>query len=349
MKAAIFQGVGKVSIESVPDPKVGSEDDAIVRVTAASICGTDVRLYGGTMNALAPLQAGDPIGHEFVGVVEEVGSNVRNVLVGQRVVSPFSTHCGSCWHCEHDLFQRCEKVRIFGCGNAWGSLGGGQAEFVRVPSADRTLLALDERVTDEEATVLPDCLTGVWAGMRFLRGGESVAVVGCGAVGIAAIMCARLRGAGMIIAMDRHADRLARAERAGAIPVNCAIDDPLEAVRARTNGRGVDVGVEAAGKIGGFAATFPLVRAYGSLVILGYVDPAEAYSIGAIALSHVTIRPAIIPAIRRVQHEVMNLIADRRLDPSLLLSHTLPLGQVPRAYEMLSRREDGVVKVVLKP
>lgn len=349
MKSVIYQGVGKIAVENIPTPTLRNDDEVIVRVTAASICGTDVRLYWGTMNSLVPIQPGDPIGHEFVGVIEEVGSAVKQLRVGQRIVSPFSSHCGTCWHCEHDLLQRCESIRFFGCGAAWGGLGGGQSEFVRVPHADRTLLVLDERVSDAHATVLPDSLTGVWAGMQFLHGGESVAVLGCGPVGLAAVMCARVRGAGQVFAIDRHPDRLARAARAGAVPIDCSQEDPVEIIRAATGGRGADVGVEAAGKVGSFAATFPLVRPYGSLVILGFVDPSESFSIGAIALTHVTIRPAIIPAIRRFQHEVMSLIADQRLDPSLLLSHSLPLDKAPDAYEMLSTRSDGAVKVVLTP
>lgn len=349
MRAVIYHGVGKVAVESVPTPILQDDDDVLVRVTAASICGTDLRFYWGTMTSFIPIQPGDPIGHEFVGVIEEVGRNVKRLRIGQRVVSPFSTHCGTCFYCERDLLTRCENIRVFGCGKAWGDLGGCQADYVRVPNAERTLLALDERVSDAAATVLPDSLTGVYAGMQFLQGGESVAIVGCGPVGIAAVMCARLRGAGTILAIDHHADRLARAERAGAIPVDFDRQDPLEAVRAHTGGRGADVGVEAVGKIGSFAATFPLVRPYGSLVVLGYVDPSESFSIGTIALSHITIRPAIIPAIRRYQHEVMGLIAEGRLDPSLLLSHSMALDEAPKAYAMLAARQDGAVKIVLTP
>lgn len=349
MKAVLYGGVGKVSVENVAEPVLQDGDDVIVRITAASICGTDVRLYWGTMNAMIPLQAGDPLGHEFVGVIEEVGRDVRQLRKGQRVVSPFSTHCGTCYFCEHDLVTACENIRGFGLSKAWGGLGGGQAQYVRVPAAERTLLALDDRVSDEQATVLPDVLSGVFAGMDFLTGRETVAVVGCGPTGLAAVMCARLRGALKVLAIDHHPDRLARAARCGAIPINFDQQDPLEAVKEHTAGRGVDVAADAVGKPGTVQKSLALVRRYGTLVLLGFLDPAEQCSIGSIGLSHVTIRPALVPPVRKYQHRVMRLIAEQRLDPSVILSHTLPLAEAPRAYAMMSDRLEGAVKVVLKP
>ncbi|MGH8596272.1 MAG: alcohol dehydrogenase catalytic domain-containing protein, partial [Gammaproteobacteria bacterium] len=120
MKAVIYERVGKINVEDLPLPQLQEETDVLVRVTAASICGTDVRLYWGTMNAMIPVETGDPLGHEFVGVIEEVGKGVKALKVGQRVVSPFSVHCGACFYCEHDLLTRCEKLRAFGLGKSWG-------------------------------------------------------------------------------------------------------------------------------------------------------------------------------------------------------------------------------------
>lgn len=349
MQAVIYGGVGRISVENVPAPKLGDDSDALVRVTAASICGTDVRLYWGTMNEMLGVVAGDPLGHEFVGVVEEIGKDVRHFKVGQRVVSPFSTYCGQCFYCQRDLLTRCEHLRIFGVGKPLGGLGGAQAEYVRVPSADRTLLALDERVSDEHATVLPDVLSGVFAGMEGIRGGETVAVVGCGPTGLAAVMCARLFGAGKILAVDHHPDRLAVATSLGATAINFDDANPREAVLEHTGGRGADVVADAVGKRGGAQTAVSLVRPYGTLVLLGYVDREEMISVGDLCLRHINVKASLIPAVRRYQPRVMELIATKRLDPTPLLSHTLPLAQAPRAYELMANREDRAIKVVLKP
>lgn len=349
MRAVIYGGKGKVQVEDIPAPKLREDTDALVRVTAASICGTDVRLYWGTMTEMFSFEPGEALGHEFVGVVEEVGRAVKTLKKGQRVVSPFSSHCGQCFYCQHDLLTRCEQLRVFGLGKAWGGLGGGQAEYVCVPAAERTLLALDDRVSDDLATVLPDVLTGVFAGMEGIKGGDSVAVTGCGPTGLAAVMCSRLLGAGKVFAIDHHADRLAIAERLGAIPINFDREDALDVIKTHTNGRGADVVAEAVGKIGAINLAYPLVRSYGTLIALGFVDPSETISIGAAILNHVTIKPALIPAIRRYQPRVMQLIAEGRLDPRPLVSHVLPLEQAPRAYQLMSERLEGAIKIVLKP
>lgn len=349
MHAAIYGGVGKILVERVPDPALLEDDDVIVRVTAASICGTDVRFYWGTMNRMIPVEPGDPLGHEFVGVIEEVGRNVQQLKRGQRVVSPFSVHCGTCFYCEHDLLTACENIRAFGLSRAWGALGGGQAEYVRVPAAERTLLALDDRVTDAEATVLPDVMSGVYAGLEFVSGRDSVAIVGCGPTGLAAVMCARLRGAQKVFAIDHHPDRLARAAACGAIPINFDEVDAVDAVRSHTGGRGADVAADCVGKPGTIQRTCQMVRRYGSVVPLGYIGPDEQCAIGTLGLAHIAIRPALVPPVRKFQYHVMRLIAEKQLDPSVLLTHTLPLAEAPRAYRMMAEREDGAVKIVLTP
>jgi threonine dehydrogenase-like Zn-dependent dehydrogenase len=349
MRAVIYNGKNSVKVESVDAPRLESETDVIVRVKAASICGTDVRLFWGTMVDMFDYRAGDRMGHEFMGVVEEAGREVRNVKPGQRVVSPFSTHCGHCYYCERDHITHCENFAAFGLGKAWGDLGGGQAEFVRVPRADRTLLVLDDRVSDEHATVLPDVLTGVFASFEGMRGGESVAVTGCGPTGLAAVMCARLLGAGPIFAIDHHEDRLAVAAKLGAIPINFDRQDPVDTLKSQTQGRGADIVADAVGKIGSINKAYALVRPRGTLMMLGYIDPKEEMNIGGPSLAHVLIKPCLVPPIRRYQPRVMKLIADGRLDPTPLLTHTMPLEEAPTAYRMMAERLDGAIKIVLKP
>jgi threonine dehydrogenase-like Zn-dependent dehydrogenase len=162
-------------------------------------------------------------------------------------------------------------------------------------------------------------------------------------------MCARLLGAGKIFAIDHHADRLAIAAKMGAIPINFDHENAVEVVRGQTGGRGVDVAADSVGKIGSVNAAYPLVRGYGTLIMLGYIDPGEMIDIGAASLNHVLLKPSLVPQIRRYQPRVMNLIAEGRLDPTPLLSHTLPLTEAPRAYKMMADRLDGAIKVVLKP
>ena len=176
-----------------------------------------------------------------------------------------------------------------------------------------------------------------------------VAVTGCGPSGLAAVMCARLLGAGKVFAIDHHDDRLAIAASLGAIPINFDRENALEVIRDQTGGRGADVVADAVGKVGAVTFAYPLVRHYGTMVLLGYIDPTEMYSLGVISLSHVAIKPALVPAIRKYQPRVMQLIGDGRLDPTPLLSHVLPLDQAPRAYQLMSDRLDGAIKVVLKP
>jgi threonine dehydrogenase-like Zn-dependent dehydrogenase len=349
MRAVIYGGKRHIQVENVDAPRLKNDTDALVRVRAASICGTDVRLYWGTMTAMFGTQPGDAMGHEFVGVVEEAGKAVRHFKRGQRVVSPFSTHCGHCYYCERDHITHCENLAAFGLGKAWGGLGGGQAELVCVPNADRTLLALDDRVSDEHATVLPDVLTGVFASFEGMRGGSSVAVTGCGPTGLAAVMCARLLGAGPIFAIDHHEDRLAIAAKLGATPIHFDREDPVEVVKSHTGGRGADIVADAVGKVGSINRAYALVRPRGTLKMLGYVQPSEQIDIGTASLAHVLIEPCLVPPIRRYQPRVMKLIADGKLDPTPMLSHTMPLEQAPQAYQMMSDRLDGAIKIVLKP
>lgn len=174
-------------------------------------------------------------------------------------------------------------------------------------------------------------------------------MTGCGPTGLAAVMCARLLGAGPILAIDHHDERLAVAEKLGAIPINFDRQDVLDEVRTRTAGRGADIVADSVGKKGSMNLAYPLVRSYGTLIVLGYVDPTETLNIGSAVLNHVLIKPALVPPVRRRQPRVMQLIADGRLDPTPLLSHTLPLDQAPLACKMKAERLDGAIKIVLKP
>jgi threonine dehydrogenase-like Zn-dependent dehydrogenase len=265
MQALTYQGPHDVRVETVPDPILQAEDDLILRVTATAICGSDLHLYRGKVPGL---EHGDVLGHEFMGIVEEVGRGVQDLRPGDRVVVPFTIACGGCWFCERQLFASCEttnpdrgailnkkKVRsgagMFGYTHLYGGYAGGQAEFVRVPKANAGPLKLPAGVPDDQVLFLSDILpTGYQAVLNGQVGpGSSVAIFGAGPVGCMAAACARLLGAERIFMVDHHAYRLDFAKDAyGVVPVNFdRIDDPAEYIIEHTEYRGVDASIDAIG------------------------------------------------------------------------------------------------------
>jgi threonine dehydrogenase-like Zn-dependent dehydrogenase len=245
-----------VSVEEVPDPRIEEPTDAVVRVTSTAICGSDLHLY----KVLAPyLKPGDILGHEFMGIVEEVGSGVGDLQVGDRVVVPFNISCGRCWMCERKLFAQCETTQnrasgtgasLFGYTSLYGAVPGGQAEMVRVPHADFGPVKLPTDGSDERYLYLSDILPTAWQAVKYAdpEPGGSVAVLGLGPVGLLAIASAQHLGVQKVIGVDLVPERLERARRAGAEVVDInAVDDVADALRDLTDGRGPDAVVEAVG------------------------------------------------------------------------------------------------------
>jgi len=263
MKANVWMGRHNVVVQDVPDPKILNSHDCIVRITTTCICGSDLHLY----NSLVPsMMQGDILGHEFMGEVVEVGPDVKNVKVGDRVVVPFTISCGKCWSCEHELYAGCENSNpnaylaekmwgyspagIFGYSHLVGGFAGGQAEYARVPFADVGPLKVPEDVTDDQAVMLADIFpTGYMAAENCnIQPGDTVAVFGCGPVGQFAIASAFLLGAERVIAIDRYNYRLRMAhEKAGAEVINYEETDPIDALKEMTGGRGPDSCIEAVG------------------------------------------------------------------------------------------------------
>src|SRR5919204_780784 len=239
MRAVIFDEVGTVNIREVPDPVIQEPGDAVVRITTAAICGSDLHFYHGK----APLSPGDVIGHEGMGVVEQVGPEVRSFRPGDRVVMSFDIVCGECWFCRRGQTSLCQSYRMLGGGPFGGSLGGTQSEAVRVPVADVNLLAVPEGMEDERALFLGDILTTAYYGTAIadIRPDDTVAVVGAGPVGFFALQAAQVHGADRVLALDMEPDRLALAEKFGAIPINVRDRNPQGAVDDLTGGRGADV------------------------------------------------------------------------------------------------------------
>jgi threonine dehydrogenase-like Zn-dependent dehydrogenase len=264
MKANCWMGKKKVEVIDVPDPQILNRRDAIVRITSTAICGSDLHLFNGFVPTM---KKGDVLGHEFMGEVMEVGPDVKNLKVGDRVVVPFPIACGTCWHCEHQLFSLCENSNpnaslaekmfghplsgIFGYSHLTGGFAGGQAEFARVPFADVGPLKIENGFTDEQVLFLSDILPTGYMGAEMcdIQPGDVVAVWGCGPVGQFAIASAFLLGAERVIAIDRFEYRLRMAsEKAGAETINYEeVDSVIETVKEMTGGRGPDACIDAVG------------------------------------------------------------------------------------------------------
>src|SRR3954451_4327793 len=252
MKAVVFHGIADIRVDEVPEPQIQEPNDAIVRLTASAICGTDLHFVRGTMSGMKP---GTILGHEGVGIVEEIGRNVRNLRRGDRVVIASTIGCGFWSDCPAGYYAQCDTTQptggtaFFGGPEAAGAYNGMQAELVRVPYANVGCVKLPDEVTDDQAIMLSDIFPTAWFGAKLaeVQDGDTVAVFGAGPVGIFAVISAFLQGAGRVISVDRHADRLDMAREQGAEVVNFDQEDPIDAVRELTGGIGPDRVIDAVG------------------------------------------------------------------------------------------------------
>lgn len=257
MKAVVFKGVGDIRLEDVPEPEIKEENDAIVRLTASGICGTDLHMIRGTMPGMKP---GTILGHEGVGIVEKIGKNVRNLKIGDRVIIPSTIGCGYCAYCRSGYFASCDNANpngkfidsgtaFFGGPKHSGPFNGMQAEKVRVPFANVGLVKIPDNVSDDKAILLSDIFPTGFFGAKLaeVKKGNVVAVFGCGPVGLFAIISAQLLGAGRVIAVDRIPDRLAKAQELGAEIINFEEEDPVKTIKKLTGNIGADRIIEAVG------------------------------------------------------------------------------------------------------
>ena len=343
MRAAVLHGPEDLRVETVPDPGLEGPADAIVRVTATAICGADLFPYHGWVPGY---EAGTIPGHEFAGVVAAVGSAVGRLRPGDRVVCTSMTSCGVCAHCREGRRTQCEARALFGYSGVSPRLDGGQAELVRVPGAERCLWRIPDGVSDEAAVFVGDILpTGYGAVVRGGAGvGDTVVVVGCGPVGLMALLAAR-GVAGRLLAVDGIEARRALAARLGAEAV--APDEAGEAVAAATGGLGADVVIEAAGSQPALDTALRLVRGRGTVSVVGaHFEPDYPLNNGLMFEREITLRFTIgDPGADR--ERLLGLIATGKLDPTEIVSHRLPLAEAPEAYRLFDGRE--ATKVVLAP
>ncbi|MBX3027350.1 alcohol dehydrogenase catalytic domain-containing protein [bacterium] len=346
MRAIVFHGPHDVRVDSVPDPSLDDERSAIVRVTRASICGSDLHPYHGVM----PMLPGVVVGHECVGVVEDVGRGVRRFARGDRVIVPGVIGCGDCDCCRRGYVVGCLRTvnKVYGFSP---DLPGGQAEAIRVPHADANLFPSPPQLADEQVLFLTDILpTGYYAAENAnIRAGQTVAVVGCGPVGLFAIMSAQLFGPARIVAIDRVGYRLEQARLLGAVPVDASREDPRDALLQATNGVGADAVIEAVGAAETVRLAFDLVRIGGVLSVVGVLLDAEfPFPMGTAFIKDLTFRIGLVDVPRFVPM-LLPLIESGRLDPTSLISHHLPLAEGRHAYELFDQRRDGCLKVALTP
>jgi threonine dehydrogenase-like Zn-dependent dehydrogenase len=388
MRALTWQGVNQLSVETVPDPVVVNPGDAVIKVRRSAVCGSDLHFIGGYVPTM---RAGDVIGHEFMGEIVELGSAVGGLAVGDRVVVPSFIGCGECWHCSHDQWSLCDNSHpkpelpevalgyptggIYGYTHAFGGYAGSHAEYVRVPYAAVNCFLVPEGVTDDQAVFVSDAAPTGWMGADFARiePGDTVAVWGCGAVGLMAQNAARIMGAGRVIGIDFLPERLRLAEQIGSevIDVN-AVGSLHEALRDTTGGRGPDscieaVGMEARGR--GVQGSYDRVkqalrletdratplreaimacRKGGTVAVIGVWGVTDKFPMGAVMNKGLTLRSAqqhgqaYVPTL--LEH-----VASGALRTDLLATHVLPLEQGVEAYAMFKDKADGCVRASFVP
>lgn len=345
MKAATFQGVGEVKVIDVPKPQLRDSSGVLLKVTLGAICGSDLHAYHGRI----PMSAGELLGHEFVGVVEEAGSEVKRFKPGDRVVASFYTSCGHCALCRKGWFNECINMATFGFGEVLGGLGGGQAEHIVVPLADHSMEPIPAGMTDEQAIFVGDILsTGMFAAERAeIKPGDSVAVIGAGPVGLLATMCAQLYGPARVFVVDMVESRLEIAQELGGIPINASHTHPVQAIASQTGGIGADSSIEAVGATASVETAIQCVRGGGTVSVVGVPSEFTAdfpyYHMWEKSLTFRSGRCNV----QRYMRPLLDLIAAGRLQPEKIISHRMKLDQAEEAYRMFAARE--ATKIVLTP
>ena len=344
MQAVTFQAPREVRIEERPEPEVGSPDEAVVRVEATGVCGSDLHIYHGRV----AMEEGFTLGHEFVGTVIAAGDGVTTVAEGDRVLGCFCTACGTCFFCRRGDYHKCDNGRTFGHGATLGNLQGSQAEQVLVPNANLTLRRVPQGMSDDVALFAGDVMgTGYHAATASgLQPGDTAAVLGLGPVGLCAVQALRAAGAARVVAVDTVEDRLRMAESFGALPVHLTEEDPRAAVKSITEGRGVDVAIDAVGHPDALELAIRLARKTGTVNAIGvYAERCEVH-MGLVWIKALTMVTGFANVLGHVDR-VLALLEQGTLDPAPLVTHHMPLADAAEAYEVYDRRE--ALKIVLTP
>jgi alcohol dehydrogenase len=352
MRAVVYHGPKDIRLETVPEPVPRDPEDAIVRVTTASICGSDLHVLHGLM---PQMNDGAIIGHEFVGVVDFVGSAVAGFKPGDRVVGPAAVWCGHCRACRKGLLSACENGAIFGNGPLFGNLDGAQADYVRVPFADVTLHHIPDGLPDERVIFAGDILptgysavAGLAPGSRSVRAGDTVVIFGAGPVGLCAVASAKVFDPARIIVVDMEEYRLEMANRLGAdLVIDASREDVRKLVKEATDGWGADYVVEAVGKQETLNNAVAVSAPGGVVSVVGVFQQPVSVNAPRMLAKNLTLTIGM-GDLGRIQ-ELIDLIAAGRLDLTPLITHRLPLADAIEAYAIFEKRTDGAVKVLLTP
>jgi S-(hydroxymethyl)glutathione dehydrogenase/alcohol dehydrogenase len=376
MKAIVYEGIKNVKVKDVQSPKIEKNDDIIVKVTSTAICGSDLHLIHGM---IPNLQKGSVLGHETMGIIEDVGKEVINLKKGDRVIVPFPIACGHCWYCEHDLFSQCdnsnehgENGAIFGYSDTFGGYDGGQAEYLRVPYANVGPTLIPEELKDEQVLFLTDILPTSYWGVE--NGGvkkdDTVVILGCGPVGLLSIKWAIFNGAKRVIAVDCVGYRLEHAKKyKGVETVNIDDHDNTGEYIKEITGGGADVVVDCVG-MDGKMSTFEkietalklqggsksaieiatqAVRKGGTVSMVGvYGAKYNLFPLGDFFSRNVTLKMGQCPAQAYVK-PILELIKQGKFDATDIITHKLSLSQGEHAYDIFDSKKDNCIKVILNP
>jgi threonine dehydrogenase-like Zn-dependent dehydrogenase len=348
MHALTFHGNEKISFETVPDPQLLAPTEVILKTRVAGICGSDLHVYHEREKGL---DHGTVMGHEVAGEIVEAGREVRQFKKGDLVVAPFTTNCGGCFYCQIGLTCRCEAGRLFGWVQGGAGLQGVQAEYVRVPLADSTLLALPQGALLEEALFVGDILaTGYFcAAQAQIDPAGTYAVIGCGPVGLMALAGAREHGAEKIFAIDMLPERLQLAGDFGATPLHSQNGDPVQVLRAATQGRGADAVLEVVGNPAAQRLAYEMVRPGGIISVVGvHTSPQFAFSPAEAYDKNITYRVGRCPA-RHLMPRLLPILQSRKYDLQRIISHRLPLHEGVAGYRIFDQKLQGCTKVILLP
>ena len=376
MKAIVYEGIKDVKVKNVGDPEIKNDDDIIVRVTSTAICGSDLHLIHGMVPNMTK---GYILGHETMGIVEEVGKDVYKVKKGDRVIIPFPVACGHCWYCEHDLWSQCDNSNAngevggyFGYSKTFGGYDGGQAEYLRVPYANVGPRVVPDELTDEQVLFLTDVLpTSYWGVVNGgVKKGDTVVVLGCGPIGLMTMKWAAFHGAERVIAVDYIDYRLehARGYKLGEVINFDEHDNTGEYIKEITHG-GADVVIDCVGMDGkmtvfemiesalklqgGSKSAIEIatqaVRKGGTVSMVGvYGGRYNAFPLGDFFSRNITLKMGQCPA-HSYLDRILKLIMEGKFDATDIITHKLPLEKGEYAYEIFDEKKDNCIKVVLKP
>lgn len=386
MKALTYQSSNKVTVENVPEPKLKKADDIIIKITATAICGSDLHIFRGKV---PEMKAGDILGHEFMGIVEEVGSAVTQLKVGDKVVIPFVIACGHCFFCEKSLYSACEKTNpnegggqnnknqksgaaMFGYSHMYGGIPGGQAEYARVPNANVGPLKITSKLADEKVLFLSDILPTAYQAIlnAEVKEGDTIAIFGAGPVGLLTAACAKMLNLSKIFMIDHHEYRLEFAQKTyNVIPINFDKQDPAEFINEYTHNRGVDavvdaVGFEAKGSVADSVMTALKIESSSGAALKqciatvrrgGVVSVPGVYS-GSIngflfgdAFDKGLTFKMGQTQVQKFMPELLTFIEKGFLAPEIIITHILNLDEAEKGYQIFNEKKESCRKVILKP